>query len=137
MIGVLDCFLEALQGFCEGPIRNNPPQDLINAKGSGHVRDNFLVSVFLHATPADQDLKGSRLRIETAVDKMIDAMPVGIMSHMAEELLVHIQGLVGIKLQPTCVSIEHDPSDQMLDLKNPTRRGFDHLRTTAPGHIEH
>ncbi|KAF0738564.1 hypothetical protein Ae201684_005614 [Aphanomyces euteiches] len=22
MIGVLDCFLEALQGFCEGPIRN-------------------------------------------------------------------------------------------------------------------
>ncbi|CAK5209825.1 unnamed protein product, partial [Aphanomyces euteiches] len=133
-----------LQGFCEGPIRNNPPQDLINAKGSGHVRDNFLVSVFLHesfqhdldvflqATPADQDFKGSRLRIETAVDKMIDAMPVGIMSHMAEELLVHIQGLVGIKLQPTCVSIEHDPSDQMLDLKNPTRRGFDHLRTTAP-----
>ncbi|CAK4097243.1 unnamed protein product, partial [Aphanomyces euteiches] len=94
MIGVLDCFLEALQGFCEGPIRNNPPQDLIKAKGSGHVRDNFLVSVFLHATPADQDLKGSCLRIETAVDKMIDDMPVGIVGHMAEELLVHIQGLV-------------------------------------------
>ncbi|KAF0744148.1 hypothetical protein Ae201684_001289 [Aphanomyces euteiches] len=161
MIGVLDCFLDALQGFCEGPIRNNPPQDLIKAKGSGHVRDNFLVSVFLHvsfqhdrdvflqvgrwlprifnlfkATPADQDLKGSCLRLEPAVDKMIDDMPVGIMSHMAEELLVHIQGLVGIKLQPTCVSLAHDPSDQILDLKHPTRRGFDHLRRTAPGHIE-
>ncbi|CAK4411744.1 unnamed protein product [Aphanomyces euteiches] len=136
MIGVLDCFLEALQGFCEGPIRNNPPQDLIKAKGSGHVRDNFLVSVFLHATPADQDLKGSCLRIETAVDKMIDDMPVGIVGHMAEELLVHIQGLVGIKLQPTCVSLAHNPSDQIWDLEDPTRLGFDHLRRTAPGHIE-
>ncbi|KAH9117674.1 hypothetical protein AeMF1_008754, partial [Aphanomyces euteiches] len=63
---------------------------------------------------------------------MIDDMPVGIVGHMAEELLVHIQGLVGIKLQPTCVSLAHDPSDQILDLENPTRRGFDHLRRTAP-----
>ncbi|KAH9148557.1 hypothetical protein AeNC1_019399, partial [Aphanomyces euteiches] len=67
---------------------------------------------------------------------MIDDMPVGIVGHMAEELLVHIQGLVGIKLQPTCVSLAHDPSDQILDLEDPPRGGFDHLRWTAPGHIE-